>query len=97
MRIARYLFALLSTLVAVAVAGGPLGCQPPPPPEAPQAPEQFQPPPGGNCCLRGNENTEAACGAGVQRCCSSKIADRDDCEAAGGFWFHSTEGCKGAC
>lgn len=76
----------------------------PGPPEAPKAPDLKAPPAPqvpsapvpGNCCLRDAGQASIACGGRAERCCSSKY-DRSECEDAGGFWFHSTEGCAGGC
>jgi hypothetical protein len=78
--------------------------EPPQPPEMPKPPDVKAPPAPqvpsapvpGNCCLRDPGQAATACGGGAQRCCTDKY-DRSDCEDAGGFWFHTPEGCAGAC
>lgn len=84
----RTLALALSALALVVLAGA--GCEAPKPPEAPGGP-----PPPGNCCMRNAEPAERTCGP-VEGCCRGGL-DRDECEAKKGLWFHSTEGCKGAC
>ncbi len=69
---------------------GAAGCEAPKPPEAPGGP-----PPPGNCCMRNAEPAERTCGPAAG-CCRSGL-DRDECEAKRGLWFHSVEGCRGAC
>lgn len=126
-KLARNLVALPIPLVAVLLAGGPLGCEllgmgvPEAPklptlPQAPEAPEIEVPKPpdapdiklpeapkvdapdpeGGACCLRSGENISKACGYGVKRCCTGRM-ERDECESAGGLWFHTVQGCAGSC
>ncbi len=73
----------------------------PKPPTAPKPPDLKAPqvpsaPVPGNCCLRDASQASLACGGNAERCCSDKY-DRSDCEDAGGFWFHTPEGCAGAC
>jgi hypothetical protein len=124
---ARHLCALLLTLIAVLVAGGPIGCELlglgiPEPPKLPQAPEvpetpeiEIPKPPeapdvkapeapkvdtpdpeGGACCLRGGEQVGKSCGAGTKACCTQKL-ELDECEGAGGLWYHTVQGCAGSC
>jgi hypothetical protein len=65
--------------------------------KAPEAPKVDAPDPeGGACCLRSGEMISKACGSGVKRCCSGRI-ELDECEAAGGLWFHTVQGCAGSC
>lgn len=70
----------------------------PEPPTAPQGPKVDVPPDheGGVCCMRAGA-VEQVCGVGVKRCCTLKYDDPGDCEDEGGFWFHTVEGCAGAC
>jgi hypothetical protein len=78
--------------------------EPPQPPAAPKPPDVKAPPvpqvpaapTPGNCCLRDASQATMACGVTTERCCTDKY-DRSDCEDAGGFWFHTPEGCAGAC
>ncbi len=67
-------------------------------PTAPQAPKVDVPPTheGGVCCVRSGP-VEQVCGVGTKRCCTIKYEDPSDCEDAGGLWFHSVDGCSGAC
>ena len=80
--------ALLVFTVFAALTAGPFGCEPKPP-EAPS-----EPPPG-NCCMRAAEPAASRCGE-QKGCCRSGL-DRDECEEKKGVWFHTTEGCLGAC
>jgi hypothetical protein len=77
----------LCALFAV-LLGGAFGCESKPP-EAP-----GQPPPPGNCCMRSAEPIEQVCGQEAG-CC--RDLERDACEEKQGIWFHSLEGCRGAC
>ena len=81
--------AVVATALVVAVAG-PLGCEAPKPPEAPGAP-----PAPGNCCMRGEDAASSPCGP--QKGCCRTEADEDACVAKKGLWFHTPEGCLGAC
>jgi hypothetical protein len=45
--------------------------------------------------MRNAEAADRTCGP-VEGCCRSGL-DRDECEAKRGLWFHSVEGCRGAC
>jgi hypothetical protein len=78
---------LCSLMAMLAVSA--FGCEDAKPPETP-----GQPPPPGNCCMRNAEPTEQVCGQQVG-CCRN--LERDECEAKQGLWFHSLEGCRGAC
>jgi hypothetical protein len=84
----RRVLALLLTAGFVAVAWGPLGCEPP---KAPALPEKK----GGNCCFRDDRIAPSYCG-GRANCCNGDFAV-SDCEQRGGLWFASAEGCAGAC
>lgn len=64
----------------------------PAPPEDPAAPED---PESRKCCFRSGENVAKVC-ENKDRCCSGKY-DRSACEDSGGLWFHSADGCAGAC
>ncbi|MBK8253519.1 MAG: hypothetical protein IPK82_12735 [Polyangiaceae bacterium] len=73
--------------------------EPPKPPDAkpPEVPKLQSPIPidnTGNCCFRHNEAADQCSGA--TRCCNAKF-EVDECEAKGGFWFHTPEDCAGAC
>lgn len=73
--------------------------QPPPPPDPkpPELPKLQSPIPfdnTGNCCFRNTQAVDRCSGA--TRCCSDKF-EVDDCESKGGFWFHTSEDCAGAC
>lgn len=108
-RRAQYCSALVF-LLAVFVAGGPLGCElfkPPglPQVQAPEAPGVEMPDapkPGmpededGICCMRGMAPVEKACGAGQDRCCTVKY-DRSACEDAKGVWYYNAKGCRASC
>ena len=73
---------------AVLLLLGAASCESKPP----ETPGEVPP---GNCCMRNAEPSEQVCGARVE-CCRGGL-DRDECEAKQGIWFHSTEGCRGAC
>ena len=88
-QVLRRTLAVVLSAVGLLLLGG-AGCEAPKPPEAPGGP-----PPPGNCCMRNAEPAERTCGP-VEGCCRSGL-DRDACEAKRGLWFHSVEGCKGAC
>ena len=87
----RKLLAILVSVAAVALAGGPLGCDLFKPPESPAGP----PPPGG-CCARSGALLDKECG-GKRSCCVGGGLERDSCELKGGLWFSSPEGCAGGC
>jgi hypothetical protein len=91
----RGTFGLLTFVLAGLVAGG---CELPAPelPSAPELPEEAEQvkPKGGNCCIRIGKALQSKCNG--KPCCAPKL-DADQCEAVRGFWFHSTEGCAGAC
>jgi hypothetical protein len=80
---------VVAFLVFAAIAAGPAGCEAPKPPEAPAEPAP------GNCCMRRAEAAERVCGP-QEGCCRGGL-ERDECEAKNGLWFHSPEGCRGAC
>ncbi|AKT41834.1 hypothetical protein [Chondromyces crocatus] len=82
----------------------------PPPPEIPEVPKPPDPPQspqmpavdvpedhdGGVCCVRTGA-VETMCGVGAKRCCTLKLDGAGACESAGHLWFHSVDGCRGAC
>ena len=76
----------MAALVAlVALAAGACEGKPPESPEGPRP---------GNCCMRNAEPAERVCGEKLE-CC--RELEQDECEAKQGIWFHSLEGCRGAC
>jgi len=70
----------------------------PPELEAPEGPEVPVEPPKnvGNCCLRTGKAHKEKCG-GAMSCCTDKFEDTAACLTEKGYWFHSEEGCAGAC
>ncbi|EYF05202.1 hypothetical protein [Chondromyces apiculatus] len=72
--------------------------KPPDPPSAPQTPTVDVPEEhdGGVCCVRTGP-VEQMCGPGAKRCCTLKLDSSGSCEDAGHLWFHSVDGCRGAC
>lgn len=97
-------------LAALAVPAVPQAPEAPAPPEIPEPPKAPEPPAapqtptvdvpgdheGGVCCIRSGP-VEQTCGVGAKRCCTLKLDGAGDCEDAGGLWFHSVDGCRGAC
>src|SRR5262245_21233901 len=96
----RRLLAGLFAIASAAVLFPPLGCEPPKPPDAPEAPkvEAPKPPdapkPGGCCVKAGTPLSDEVCEPNGASCCSGKV-EGDACEAKGGKWYFSVEGCKG--
>ncbi|WP_104987897.1 hypothetical protein [Sorangium cellulosum] len=85
----------VATLVAPAVpvviekATAPGEAAPADPAAAPEDPESRK------CCFRSGEGAAKSCES-QERCCTGKY-DRSECEDSGGLWFHSADGCAGAC
>jgi hypothetical protein len=92
----RRILAMLSIAATIGIASGPLGCDLLKPPEPPKPPDGLPPPEkGGNCCFRDDRVAPTMC-KGRDRCCNGDF-DLGACESKGGVWFHTSEGCRGAC